>query len=47
MQTYQVETINPKANKLLKDLAELNLINLSESKIRQGENNPKFGSANQ
>lgn len=31
MQTYQVNILNPKAVKLLKDLADLNLISIKES----------------
>lgn len=31
MTSYQVDILNPKAGKLLKDLAELNLISLSET----------------
>ncbi len=35
MQTFSVEILNPKAKKLLKDLADLNLISISpESNIK-------------
>lgn len=41
MTTYQVDLINPKAGKLLQDLADLNLI-----AIRQGPTDGFFGAVN-
>ena len=33
--TYQIDILNPKADKLLKDLAEMNLISITE--VRQAD----------
>ncbi len=32
MESYQIDIINPKAKKLLKDLAEMNLISIKKTK---------------
>jgi hypothetical protein len=43
METYTIEIIDPKAKKLLDDLANLNLIKVQKSK-KSAKKNRKFGS---